>query len=233
MCSTFKASLAACVLSRVDRGQDNLETLISYGATDIQDWYAPVAKANLSKGSLSVREMCRAAVEESDNTCANLLLSRVGGPPALTAFWRKNGDQVTRLEDPEPFLNRTPLGDLRTQPPRPRWGKHCDALYFVECCRSHRVLLSPNGWSAVRREPIGCAPGSPPPGSLGTRLGTTATMRRVTLPSSGRRRTSQSSSAYTHEAERRQFSKSILPSQGLAASLARSYPEEFEADHRG
>src|ERR1700722_19186387 len=113
MCSTFKASLAACVLSRVDRGQDNLETLISYGATDIQDWYAPVAKANLSKGSLSVREMCRAAVEESDNTCANLLLSRVGGAPALTAFWRKNGDQVPRLEDPEPFLNRTPLGDLR------------------------------------------------------------------------------------------------------------------------
>jgi beta-lactamase class A len=84
-----------------------------YGASDIQDWYAPVAKANLSKGSLSVREMCRAAVEESDNTCANLLLSRVGGPSALTAFWRKNGDQVTRLEDPEPFLNRKPLGDSR------------------------------------------------------------------------------------------------------------------------
>src|SRR3984885_14841897 len=113
MCSTFKASLAACMLSRVDRGQDSLETPISFSATDIQDWYAPVAKANLSKGSLSVREMCRAAVEESDNTCANLLLSRVGGPTALTAFWRKNGDQVTRLEDPEPFLNRPPLGDLR------------------------------------------------------------------------------------------------------------------------
>jgi beta-lactamase class A len=113
MCSTFKASLAACVLSRVDRGQDSLETLISYGANDIQDWYAPVAKANLSKGSLPVREMCRAAVEESDNTCATLLLSRIGGPPALTAFWRKNGDQVTRLDDPEPLLNRTPPGDTR------------------------------------------------------------------------------------------------------------------------
>jgi beta-lactamase class A len=113
ICSTFKASLAACILSRVDRGQDSLETLISYSATDIQDWYAPVAKANLSKGSLSVREMCRASVEESDNTCANLLLSRVGGPSALTAFWRKNGDQVTRLDEPEPFLNRTPLGNPR------------------------------------------------------------------------------------------------------------------------
>ena len=113
MCSTFKASLAACILSRVDRGRDSLETSISFGAGDIQDWYAPVAKANLSKGSLSVREMCRAAVEESDNTCANLLLSRIGGPPALTAFWRENGDRVTRLDDPEPFLNRTPPGNPR------------------------------------------------------------------------------------------------------------------------
>ena len=50
MCSTFKASLAACVLSRVDRGQDNLEGLISYSAADIPDWYAPVAQENLSRG---------------------------------------------------------------------------------------------------------------------------------------------------------------------------------------
>ncbi len=113
MCSTFKASLAACMLWRVDRGQDSLETPISYGPADIQDWHAPVAKANLSTGSLSVREMCRAAVEESDNTCANLLLAHIGGPSALTAFWRANGDRVSRLDDPEPFLNRTPPGDRR------------------------------------------------------------------------------------------------------------------------
>ena len=113
MCSTFKASLAACILSRVDRGQDSLEAPISYAAADIQDWYAPVAKANLTRGSLSVIEMCRAAVEESDNTCASLLLSRIGGPSALTAFWRKIGDQVSRLDDQEPFLNRTPAGDPR------------------------------------------------------------------------------------------------------------------------
>lgn len=113
MCITFKASLAALMLSRVDRGDDDLEALIAYGAADIQDWHAPVAKANLSAGHLSVREMCRAAVEESDNTCANLLLARVGGPAALTAFWRRIGDAMSRLDDPEPFLNRTPPGGLR------------------------------------------------------------------------------------------------------------------------
>jgi beta-lactamase class A len=114
MCSTFKASLAALVLTRVDRRQDSLDSQISYGPADIQgDWYAPIARENLVKGSLSVREMCEGAVEQSDNTCANLLLARVGGPPAVTAFWRSIGDVTSRLDEPEPFLNRTPLGGVK------------------------------------------------------------------------------------------------------------------------
>jgi beta-lactamase class A len=34
MCSTFKASLAAFVLARVDRGEDRLEESVAYGAQD-------------------------------------------------------------------------------------------------------------------------------------------------------------------------------------------------------
>jgi beta-lactamase class A len=110
MCSTFKASLAACVLARVDRGRDQLGDQIRYGPGDIAG-YAPAATANLARGALSVEEMCKAAVELSDNTCANLLLARIGGPAALTAFWRATGDQVSRLDHNEPLLNRSPPGD--------------------------------------------------------------------------------------------------------------------------
>ena len=123
MCSTFKASLAALILSRVDRGEDHLNLPIAYTAADIQDWHAPVAKANLARGRLSVGAMCKAAVEESDNTCANLLLARVAGPAALTSFWRACGDGVSRLDDSEPLLNRVPLGDDRdTTTPRAMAG---------------------------------------------------------------------------------------------------------------
>src|SRR5689334_15573181 len=76
MCSTFKASLAACVLSRVDRGQDRLDERISYTKADLLE-YAPVAKENLSAGAMSISDLCKGAVELSDNTCANLLLSRI------------------------------------------------------------------------------------------------------------------------------------------------------------
>ena len=119
MCSTFKASLAALVLQKVDRHQDSLQATIHFTKADVPDWHAPVAQANLARGALSVADMCRAAVEQSDNTCATLLLDRVGGPSAVTAFWRSAGDDVSRLDDPEPFLNRVPLGDDRdTTTPR-------------------------------------------------------------------------------------------------------------------
>ncbi|MFB6446485.1 class A beta-lactamase [Bradyrhizobium tunisiense] len=112
MCSTFKASLAACVLARVDRGEEQLAARIPYGKADLLD-YAPVAKQNVAAGAMSVAEMCKAIVERSDNTCANLLLARIGGPAALAAFWRSLGDTTSRLDHDEPELNRSPPGDPR------------------------------------------------------------------------------------------------------------------------
>ena len=111
MCSTFKASLVACVLQRVDRGDEHLDRAINYGTKDLLG-YAPIAKANVSRGSLSVAAMCQAAVELSDNTCANLLLASIGGPSAMTAFWRSIGDPLTRLDHHEPELNESRPANL-------------------------------------------------------------------------------------------------------------------------
>lgn len=110
MCSSFKASLAAFVLSRVDRGEEDLNATVHYTAADIHDVWAPAATAYLSKGAMSIEAMCRAAVELSDGACANLLLARMGGPAALTAFWRSIGDKVSRLDHYEPVLDRSPSG---------------------------------------------------------------------------------------------------------------------------
>ena len=63
------------------------------------------------------RDICRwercakAAVELSDNACANLLLAALGGPAALTRFWRATGDSISRLDHNEPVLNRSKPGD--------------------------------------------------------------------------------------------------------------------------
>lgn len=52
----------------------------------------------------------------SDNTCANLLLARIGGPIALTAFWHSTGDFVTRLDRYEPLSRHSRPGEDTTTP---------------------------------------------------------------------------------------------------------------------
>ena len=118
MCSTFKWLLAAAVLARADRRSVALDEPIAYGRADLLE-YAPVARENLPQGSMSVGALAQAAVTLSDNTAANLLLARIGGPAALTAFVRASGDDVTRLDRNEPELNRNTPGDPRdTTTPR-------------------------------------------------------------------------------------------------------------------
>ncbi|MFT8797420.1 class A beta-lactamase [Zymomonas mobilis] len=112
MCSSFKVSLVASVLLRCDRGQDSLDRIISYKPEDMGDLYAPFAKAHLDKAEMSVAELCQGAIEQSDNFCANKLLERSGGALALTAFWRQLGDNQSRLDNIEPFLNETLYGGI-------------------------------------------------------------------------------------------------------------------------
>ncbi|HJO63747.1 MAG TPA: serine hydrolase, partial [Sphingomonas sanguinis] len=53
-CSSYKASLAAFVLARVDRGEERLDALVPFTAKDTVDLWGPVSKENLAKGSMTV-----------------------------------------------------------------------------------------------------------------------------------------------------------------------------------
>jgi beta-lactamase class A len=151
MCSTFKASLAACVLASADRGQARLDEPIAYGPDDLME-NAPVAKQNLEKGAMSVADMCEAAVELSDNTCANALLARVGGPSALTAFWRSIGDAVSRLDHNEPELNRSPPGDPHDTTTPAAMAGNLRSLILGK-------VLSPNSRERLTGWMLGCKTG--------------------------------------------------------------------------
>jgi beta-lactamase class A len=122
MCSTFKWVLAAAILADVDRAQLSLDDRVSFAPSDLLE-HAPVARAHVDDGSLTVEALARAAVTVSDNTAANLLLAKVGGPAGLTRFVRLMGDPVTRLDRPEPTLNSNESGDPRdTTSPRAMVG---------------------------------------------------------------------------------------------------------------
>jgi len=112
MCSTFKFLATAVVLKSVDDGREKLDRFISYGAKDILE-YAPVTKAHLKDGGMTLGALCAAAIEQSDNTAGNLLLDTIGGPVGLTNFVRSIGDEMTRLDRKEPELNSALPDDER------------------------------------------------------------------------------------------------------------------------
>jgi beta-lactamase class A len=112
MCSTFKLMAAAAVLKRVDEGKERLDRVIPYGPADLLE-YAPVAKAHVADGGMTLGGLCAAAIDWSDNTAANLILDAIGGPAGFNAFVRSVGDPTTRLDRNEPTLNTSVPGDER------------------------------------------------------------------------------------------------------------------------
>ena len=112
MCSTFKFLAAAAVLKRVDEKQEKLERFVPYDVKQILE-YAPVTKDHLKEGGMTLGALCAAAIEQSDNTAANLLLDTIGDPAGLTNFLRGLGDNMTRLDRKEPELNSAIPGDER------------------------------------------------------------------------------------------------------------------------
>lgn len=112
MCSTFKVPLAAAVLARADRGEIDLKREIRFSEADLLD-YAPVVKASLAKGALSIEALLEAAVVMSDNAAANLVFGQISGPRGLTRFIRSAGDAITRSDRDEPTLNNVRNGEVR------------------------------------------------------------------------------------------------------------------------
>jgi len=112
MCSTFKFSLAAAVLARIDAGTLRATLPVPITQRDVIG-HSPAVEAALPQGALSIMALAEAAQTLSDNGAANLLLRQIGGPEALTRFWNNMGDDISRLDRYEPDLNMSRGEDYR------------------------------------------------------------------------------------------------------------------------
>ena len=112
MCSSFKWLLGYFMAVRANAGQDDLDRIIPYTKKDPVIW-SPVTEPAIGGPGLTIRELCKATIQTSDNTAANLLLKELGGPEGFTRLVRATGDDVTRLDRWEPELNENKPNDPR------------------------------------------------------------------------------------------------------------------------
>lgn len=109
--STFKTLACAKLLADVEKGLQSFDTAVVITASSIIDW-SPITKKHIGE-KFTLKQACSAAMIMSDNTAANMVLTGIKGPKALTQFMRSIGDNVTRLDRIEPDLNKAIDGDKR------------------------------------------------------------------------------------------------------------------------
>ncbi|WP_292051045.1 MULTISPECIES: class A beta-lactamase [unclassified Brevundimonas] len=103
-CSTFKMYLAAATLIRAQNGLEQLDRAVPVTQADMIP-HAPITQKAVG-GTLTIKELMRGTVEESDNPAANILIREMGGLDVLRQFYRDLGDQTTRVDRLEPEMNR-------------------------------------------------------------------------------------------------------------------------------
>jgi beta-lactamase class A len=91
MQSVFKAPLAAAVLAAVDRRELSLDEPITIGEEDLSPPWSPIAAAWPAIRTYTVRDLLVRAVEVSDNTAADVLMRRIGGPGMVQAWLIEHG----------------------------------------------------------------------------------------------------------------------------------------------
>src|SRR5262245_20460023 len=112
MCSTFKLLAVGAELQRIDQETEKLERFIPYGEKDLLE-YAPVTRQHVGEGGMILEALSAAAIEQSDNTAANLILQTIGGPAGVTNFARSLYDKITRRDRKEPEMNDVRPGNDR------------------------------------------------------------------------------------------------------------------------
>jgi beta-lactamase class A len=91
--SVSKLWVAVATLEAVDRGQSNLERVVHLGPEDRSVFYQPLGRRIRNSGGpqVSIGELLRWAITESDNSANDKLMRELGGADAVTTLLAEKG----------------------------------------------------------------------------------------------------------------------------------------------
>ena len=92
----FKAPLGAAVMAEVEAGRLKLTDTVLIEDVDLSPPHSPIADAWPARKTYTIQELLERAVGDSDNTAADVLMKRIGGPGAVTAWLQ--GRKVDHLD---------------------------------------------------------------------------------------------------------------------------------------
>lgn len=141
MQSVFKLPLAAAVLAEMDAGRLLLTETVYLLEDQLSPAFSPIAKAWPAEREYTLQALFEAMVIESDNTAADVLMKRIGGPGAVTAWLTARHVPELRVDRYERELQPEVYGMPSF---RPAWRD--DALFAAA-----RAAVPPAGRLAAMR----------------------------------------------------------------------------------
>jgi beta-lactamase class A len=110
MQSVYKLPIAMAILDQVDRKSLTLNEKVSLSATDmVPGLHSPMRDRHPRGGiDVSVRELIRAAIVDSDGTASDILLRLAGGAPRVTAYLRGLGVRNMTVATTERAMSKDP-----------------------------------------------------------------------------------------------------------------------------
>lgn len=120
MASVFKLHLAAAALAEVDAGRLSLDEHVKITEQQLSPPWSPIAAAWPGRDDYTVAELIAATVDQSDNTAADVLMKRIGGPGAVTAWLHGLRFGETRVDRYEREMQPETHGMASF---RPAWAK--------------------------------------------------------------------------------------------------------------
>lgn len=116
--SVFKLPLAVNVLAEADAGRLRLDETVQLRAEDLSAPLSPIAAAWPNPAAYTLDQLLQAMIVGSDNTAADVLLKRIGGPGALTAWIAQTHIADLRVDRYEREIQPATCG---LPPFRPEW----------------------------------------------------------------------------------------------------------------
>ncbi|MGH6967145.1 MAG: class A beta-lactamase [Phenylobacterium sp.] len=110
MQSVFKMTVGAATLAEVDAGRMALNETISIGAKDLSPPRSPIANAWPGRTVYTTDELLVAAVSDSDNTAADVLMKHIGGPGAVSGWLQAQKIEEVRVDRYERELQPESFG---------------------------------------------------------------------------------------------------------------------------
>jgi len=154
MHSVYKLPIAMAVLRRVDRGELKLDQLIKVEKSDFvrQGMYSPVRDKYPEGAQLTIAELLRYTVGESDGSASDVLLNLTGGPRSVMSFLNEINVSGLNVVNSEKEIGR----DWQTQ--YQNWATPVGAIQLLAALQAGRGL-SPESQALLLKLMIESTPG--------------------------------------------------------------------------